>query len=139
MTRTPLLCLLNAYNLVMSHFLSLLLAFPYVVVQSLGRVRLFATPWTAARQAPLSFTISQSLLTSCPLSQWCYLITSSSAARFSFCLLSFPASGSFPSICTRWPKYWSFSFSIGPSSEYSGLISFRIDWFDLLALPYTLF
>ena len=65
---------------------------------------------------------------SCPLSQWCYLIISSSAALFSFCLQSSLASGSFPvALPIRWPKYWSFSFSIIPSSEYSELISFRID------------
>ena len=70
---------------------------------------------------------------SCPLSQWCYLTISSSVALFYFCLQLFPASGSFLMgwLCSRWPKYW--SFSISPSNEYSGLISFRIDWFDLLA------
>ena len=73
---------------------------------------------------------------SCPLSWWCYLTISFSATLFSFRLQSFPASGSFLHI--RWPEYWSFSFSISPSSEYSGLISFRIDWFDLLAVHRTL-
>ena len=69
----------------------------------------------------------------CPLSHWCYLTSSSSAAPFFFCLQSFPASRVFSSesaLCIRWPKYWRFSFSISPSNEYSGLISFRIDWFD---------
>ena len=66
---------------------------------------------------------------SCPSSQWCHPTISSSAVPFSSCLQSFPASGS----RIRWPKYWSFSFSISPSSEYSGLISFRINWFDLPA------
>ena len=78
---------------------------------------------------------------SCPLSQWCYLTTSSSATPFSFCLQSFPASGSFPmsqQLCFRWPKYWSFSFSMNPSNEYSGLISFRMDCFDLLEVQGTL-
>ena len=72
---------------------------------------------------------------SCPLSWCCYLTISSSADPF-FC----PASGAFPSsaLHIRWPKCWSFSFSISPSSEYSGLISFRIDWFDLLAVQGTL-
>ena len=71
---------------------------------------------------------------SCPLSEWCYLNISSSAALFSFCFQSFPASGSFPWVGFRikWPRYW--SFSINPSNEYSGLISFRIDWFGLLAV-----
>ena len=74
---------------------------------------------------------------SCPLSQWCCLTFSSSAAPFSFCLQSFPASRSFP-MSHRWPKYWSFSFSISPSNEYSGLISFNIDWLDILAVQGTL-
>ena len=75
---------------------------------------------------------------SCPLSQWYYLTISSSAALFSFCLQSFPVSRSFLKLvlCNRWPKYW--SFSISPSSEYSGLISFRMDWFDLLEVQGTL-
>ena len=73
---------------------------------------------------------------SCPLSWWCYLSISSSATLFSFRLQSFPASGSCLHI--RWPEYWSFSFSISPSNEYSGLISFRIDWFDPLAVHGTL-
>ena len=73
--------------------------------------------------------------TSCPLSQWCHP-TISPSVPFSSCLQSFSASGSFSNksvLCIRWPKYWSFSFSISPSNEYSRLISFRIDWFDLLA------
>ena len=72
---------------------------------------------------------------SCLLSQWCNRTILSSAALFSFCLRSFPASGSFSSertLCIRWPKCWSFIFSISTSSEYSGLISSRIDWFDLV-------
>ena len=71
---------------------------------------------------------------SCPLSRWCHPTISSSVIPFSSCLQSFPASGSFPisQFWIRWPKYWSFSFS--PSNEYSGLISFRMDWFDLLAI-----
>ena len=84
---------------------------------------------------------------SCPLSQWCHWITSSSVIPFFFLLSifpylqSFPASGSFlrsqfPFI--SWPKYWSFSFSISLSKEYSGLICFTIDWFDLLVVQGTL-
>ena len=71
----------------------------------------------------------------------CYLSISSSVTPFTFCLQSFPASGSFPiesALPIRWPKYWSFSFSISPSNEYSGLISFRMDWLDLLAVQGTL-
>ena len=79
---------------------------------------------------------------SCPLGQWCYLIISSSASPFSFCLQSFksPSIMDFSNelvLCIRWPKYWSFSFSISPSSEYSGLISFKIDWLDLFAVQGT--
>ena len=74
---------------------------------------------------------------SCPLSQGCYLTISSSAVPFSFYLQSFSASGSFPMswlFALGWPKYWSFSFSISPSSEHSGLISFRIHWVDLIVV-----
>ena len=98
------------------------------------------TPWTTAHQASLSFTPTL-CSNSCSLSQWCYLTISSSAALLSFCFRSFPASGSLPSELTlqiTWPKYWSFNFSISLSSEYSGLISFRIDWFGLLAVKATL-
>ena len=77
---------------------------------------------------------------SCPLSRWCHPTISSSVISFSSCLQSFPASGSFQMtvLHIRWPKYWSFSFSISPSNEYSGLICFRMDWLDLLAVQGTL-
>ena len=77
---------------------------------------------------------------SCPLSQWCHPTISSSVIPFSSRLQSFPASGfsNESVLCIRWPKYWSFSFSISPSNEYSGLISFRMDWLDLLAVQETL-
>ena len=78
---------------------------------------------------------------SCPLSQWCHPAISSSVIPFSSCLQTFPASESFSNesaLHIRWPKYWGFSFSISPFSEYSGLISFRMDWFDLLAVQGTL-
>ena len=77
----------------------------------------------------------------CPWSQWCRLTISSSVIPFFSCLQSFPASGSSTNesaLHIRWPKYWSFSFSISHSSEYSGLISFRIDWFVLLSVQGTL-
>ena len=78
---------------------------------------------------------------SCPLSQWCNPTISFSVIPFSFCPQSFPVSGSFQmsqALCIRWPKYWSFSFNISPSNEYLGLISFRLDWLDLLAVQGTL-
>ena len=110
---------------------------PFVaVVQSLSHVQLLATPWTAAHQASLSSTIFWTLLQLIPLSPWCYLTISSS-------VVSLPSI--FPRVFSnelvlriRWPKFWSFSFSISPSSEYSGLISFRMDWLDLLAVQGTL-
>ena len=107
----------------------------------LSNVRLFATSWTAAHQASLSFTISHYLLK----------LLSIESVRLSnhliLCCPLLPLPSIFPSITVfssesafhiRWPKYWSFSFSISPSNEYSGLISFRIDWFDLFAVQGTL-
>ena len=77
---------------------------------------------------------------SCPSSRWCHPAISSSVVPFSSCPQSLPASGSFPmsQLCMRWPKYWSFSFSISPSSEHPGLISFAMDWLGLLAVQGTL-
>ena len=112
----------------------------FVVVQSLSHVQLYMTPWTAAHQASLSFTISQSLLK---------LISIESVMLSNHLILCYPllplpsilpslwvfSSGSV--LCIRWPKYWSFSFSISPSNEYSELISFRMDWLDLLAVQGT--
>ena len=74
---------------------------------------------------------------SCPLSRWCHPTISFSVVPFYSCLQSFPASRPFPVsqfFTVRWPKYWSFSFNISPSNEHSGLISFRMDWSDLLAV-----
>ena len=85
------------------------------------------TPGTEAHQASLSFTVSWSLLKLMSTESVMPSNISSSAAPFSFCLQSCPASGSF--LKNWWPKYWSFSFSISPSNEYPGLISFRMDWF----------
>ena len=105
-----------------------------IVVQSPSRVQLFVTPWTAAHQASLSITISPSLFK---------LMSIKSAMPPSLLILCHPLLLQpliFPSIrvfsnesvlCIRWPKYWSFSFSLSPPKEHSGLISFRIDWFDL--------
>ena len=95
--------------------------------------------WSEAHQASLSLT-PRACSNSSQSSWWCHT-TLSSTILFSSCLWSFPASGSFPNksvLCIRWQKYWSFSFSIRPSNEYSGLIYFRIDWLDLLAIQGTL-
>ena len=108
--------------------------FQFSSIQSLSWVRLFGTPWTAARQASLSITISWSLLK---------LMSIESVMPSNHLILCcpllllpsiFPSMRVFPNesvLCIGWPKYWSFSFSISPSNEYPGLISFRIDWFDL--------
>ena len=108
-------------------------------VQLLSHVQLFRPHGHVSLPCPsLSPRVG---LNSWPLSQWCYITISFSAILFSFCLRSFPASESFSNESVfriRWPRYWSFSFSISPSHEYSGLISFRIDWFDLLAIQGTL-
>ena len=110
-------------------------------VQSLSHVRLFTTPWTAACQASLSITNSWSLLKLMSIES----VMPSNHLILS-CLLLLPPS-IFPNIKVfpsesvlhiRWPKYWSFSFSISPSNEYSGLTFFRIDWFDLLEVQGTL-
>ena len=75
----------------------------------------------------------------CPSSWWCRPAISSSVVPFSSCPQSFPPLGSFPmsQLCIRWPKYWNFSFSISPSNEHPGLISFRMDWLNLLAVQGT--
>ena len=107
-----------------------------VVVQSLSHIQLFATPGAAAHQASLSFTISQSLLklVSIELLMPCnHLILCCPLLPLPLVFASnriFSNKMAFP---IRWPTYWSSSFSISPSSEYSGLVSFRMDWFDLLA------
>ena len=112
-----------------------------VVVQSLSCVQLFATSWTAARQTSLSFAISRNLLK---------LISIESVVPSNHLVLCRPLLlllSIFPSIRVfsnesalhmRWPKYWSFTFNISPSNEHPGLISFRMDWLDLLAVQGTL-
>ena len=110
-------------------------------VQSLSHVQLFVTPWTAARQPSLSITNSWSLLKLMSIKS---VMTSNNLI---LCRLLLLPPSTFPSIRVfsnesvlpiRWPKYWSFSFSISPSNEYSGRIFFRMDWFDLLAVQGTL-
>ena len=108
-----------------------------VVFQLLSCIHLFAAPWTVTCQPSLSFTIPLSLLN---------FMSIESAVPSNHLILCYPLlllPSVFPSIrvfssesalCIRWPEYWSFSFSLSPSSEYSGLISLKIDWFDLLAV-----
>ena len=112
----------------------------FVIVQLLSCIQLFATPWTAKCQDSLFFTISWSLLK---------FMSTESVMPSNHLILCHPLlpPSIFPSIrvfsnesvlCIRWPNYWSFSFSVSPSNEYSGLISFRMDWLDLLAVQGTL-
>ena len=132
-----------SYNIrVFSHSLSLssfilFMRFQLYIssVQSLSHVRLLVTPWAAVRQASLSITKPRSLLKLMPIQ----LKMPSNHLILCCPLLLLPSI--FPSIrvfsnesvlCIRWPKYWSFSISLSPSSEHPGLISFRIDWFDLI-------
>ena len=110
-------------------------------VQSLSRVRLFATPWIAARQASLSITNSQSLLRLMPVELVIpsnHLILCRPLLLLPPIPLSIRVFSNESTLHMRWPKYWSFSFSISPSSEHPGLISFRMDWLDLLAAKGTL-
>ena len=111
-------------------------------VQSLSPVQLFATLWTAAcARLPCSSPTTGVYSDSYPSSQWCHPAISSSCISFSSCLQSFPASGSFllsQFFTSGGQSIGVFSVSIWPSNEYSGLISFRIDWFDLLAVQGTL-
>ena len=109
-------------------------------VQSLSRVRLFVTPWTAALQASLSITNSQRLLKVMSIELVMpsnHLICRPLLLPPSI-FLSIKVFSNESALCIRWPKYWSFSFNISPSNEYSGLISFRMDWLDLLAVQGTL-
>ena len=117
------------------HYFSDTIFLAFAVVQSLNHFWLFGTLWTAAHQASLSFTISWSLLRLMSIE----LVMPTNRLILCHPLLFLPSI--FPSIrvfsnesalCIRWPKFWSFSFSISPSNEYLGLISFRSDWCNLL-------
>ena len=122
-------------------FASTFISDQFSSVQSLSHVRLFVTPWNRTRQASLSITNSRSSLK---------LMSIESVMPFNHLILCHPLlllPSIFPSIMVfsnesalriRWPKYWSFSFNISPSNEHSGLISFRVDWLDLLAVQGTL-
>ena len=110
-------------------------------IQSLSRVRLFATPWTTALQASLSITNSRSLLKLMSIES----VMPSNHLMFCHPLLLLPSIflsirvfSNESALCIRWPKYWSFIFNISPSNEYSGVISFRVDWLDFLVVQGTL-
>ena len=130
-------CILSIPTLVQGLFI-----LPHLVVQLLSNARLFETPWTATSQVSLSFTISQSML------KLMSIKVAMPSSHLIFCCLLLPLPSIFLNIrgffsselglCIRSPKYWNFSFSISPSNEYSEFISFRIDWFDLLAVQGTL-
>ena len=110
-------------------------------VQLLIHLQLFATPWTAACQASLSITNSWSLLKIMSIESVMpsnHLILCCPLLLLPSILPSISVFSNESVLCIRWPKYWSFSFSISPSNEYSGLISFRINWLDLLAVQATL-
>ena len=113
----------------------------FTSIQSLSHVRLFATPWIKARQASLSITNSWSSLKLMPI-EWVMPSSHLILYRPLLLLLPIPPSirvfSSESTLCMRWPKYWSFSFSISPSNEHPGTISFRMDWLDLLAVQRTL-
>ena len=142
-TMHMLVCLIVSHISLSSHFLHSLffLLFSLHQFSSVAQSCYFVTPWTAARKASLSITNSRSLLKLVSIAS-----VMPSNHLILCCSLLLPPS-IFPSIRVfsdesvlhiRWPKYWSFSFSISPSNEYSGLISFRMDWLDLLAVQGTL-
>ena len=118
-----------------------ILSILYQSVQSLSRVWLFVTPWTAACQASLSINNSQSLLKLMSIESvmpYNHLILYHPLLLPPSIFLSIRVFSNESALRIRWPKYWSFSFSISPSSEYSGLISLAMDWLDLLAVQGTL-
>ena len=141
----PFISYLSKYCLPLTswahYLLKRLLATQFSSVQSLSHVRIFATPWIAARQASLSITTTQSSLRSTSIES---VMPSSHLILCHPLLLLPPVPPSIKvfsneaTLHMRWPKSWSFSFSIIPSKEYPGLISFRMDWLDLLAVQGTL-
>ena len=113
----------------------------HMLVQSLSCVRLFATPWTIAYQASLSITNSWSLLKLISIESVMpsnHLILGCPVLLLPWIIPCIRVFSNESVLCIRWPKYWSFSFNISPSDEYSGLISFRMDWLALLAVQGTL-
>ena len=134
-------CLFFYLFILIGGWLQYCIGFAISSVQSLSRVPLFATPWIAARQASLSITNSRSSLKLTSIES---VMPSSHLILCRPLLLLPPIPPSIrvfsneSTLRMRWPKYWSFSFSISPSNEHPGLISFRMDWLDLLAVQRTL-
>jgi len=128
-------------NTTKRHFIHVLSCYQFSSVQSLSRVWLFATPWISARQASLSVTNSRSSLRLMSIES---VMPSSHLILCCPLLLLPPIPPSIrvfsneSTLHKRWPKYWSFSFNISPSNEHPGLVSFRMDWLDLLAVQGTL-
>ena len=129
--------LINLYQLHSKRFSS---------VELLSRVWLFVTPWIEHARPPCPSPTPRVHPNPCPSSRWCHPTISSSVVPFSSCPQSFSASGSFPmsrvfsnesALRIRWAEYWNFSFNISLSNEHPGLISFRMDWLDLLAVQGT--
>ena len=135
---------INIHNLTCTIFFLVMRTFKIyslIFLQLPSHVRLFVTPLTAAHQALLSCTISWSLLKCMSIESVTpsnHLILCCPLLLLLSVFLSIRVYSNESVLCIRWPKYWSFSFSISPSNEYSGLISFRIEWLDLLAVQGTL-
>ena len=110
----------------------------WLTVQSLSHVWFFVTPWTVARQASLSITNLPKLMSIESVMPSNHLILCHPLLLLPSVFPTIRVFSNESALWIRWPKYWSFSFSISPSSEYSGLISFRMDWLDLLAVQETL-
>ena len=140
-TRIPLIHKSVLHGSVSVAALQIIPSVPSFSVQSLSHVGLFATPWTAACQASLSIANSRSLLKLMSIDSVMpsnHLIPCHPLLLLPSIFPSIRAFSNESALHIRWPKYWSFSFSISPSNEYSGLISFRMDWLDLFAVQGTL-
>ena len=130
---------LSSYNSILTNPVNFYFMYQFSSVQELSRVWLFVTPWTAARQASLSITNYQIYPNPCPSSdtiQPSHPLLSPSPPPLH--LSQHQGLFSESTLRIRWANYWSFSFNIGPSNEHPGLISFRVDWLDLLAVQGTL-
>ena len=138
-TAHPLLPPASAVSIRLSSaFVSPLLLCRRAIVQAPRHGQLFTTPWTTARQASLSFTISWNLPKFMSIASVIHLILCRSFLLLPSIFPNVRVFSNKSAVRIRWPKYWSFSFSISPYNKYSGLISFRIDWLDLLTVQGTL-